>query len=66
MNIKRIFAIGILFSFMAFAFAEKPRLPDEYQLSNVEDQYIGTYIPVDVENHLRKNNCKKWCKRRTS
>lgn len=55
MNIKRIFAIGILFSFMAFAFAEKPRLPDEYQLSNVEDQYIGTYIPVDVENHLRKN-----------
>ena len=30
-------------------------MPDEYQLSNVENQYIGTYIPVDVENHLRKN-----------
>ena len=35
------FVIGVLYA-------------DDYTLPNVDSRYIGTYIPVDVDNQLKK------------
>ncbi len=41
-----IFTVLMIFSRFVFA--------DDYTLNGVEDKFVGTYIPVDVDNQLRK------------
>jgi len=53
-NIKKVSIILFLFFYAANLFA----VSDEYELNNVNDEYIGTYIPVDLE--LRLYQSKKF------
>ncbi len=41
-----IFTVLMIFSRFVFA--------DDYTLNGVEDKFVGTYIPVDVDNQLKK------------
>lgn len=41
-----IFTVLMIFSRFVFA--------DDYTLTEVEDKFVGTYIPVDVDNQLKK------------
>ena len=40
------FLLGFLIFFSIFA--------DEYELKNVPPEYIGTYIPVEMEEYLKE------------
>ena len=41
---KKIFSIIILIFISKTVFAQS----DEYKLTNINEEYIGTYIPVDL------------------
>lgn len=46
---KKVFLSVLLFLMTAgFVFA------DDYNLSGIEDKFVGTYIPVDVDNQLKR------------
>ena len=51
---KKIFSIIILIFISKTVFAQS----DEYKLTNINEEYIGTYIPVDLE--LRLYQSKKF------
>ena len=53
---KKIFSIIILIFISKTVFAQS----DEYKLTNINEEYIGTYIPVDLE--LRLYQAKKFYK----
>lgn len=53
---KKIFSIIILIFISKTVFAQS----DEYKLTNINEEYIGTYIPVDLE--LRLYQSKKFYK----
>ena len=53
---KKIFSIIILIFISKTVFAQR----DEYKLTNINEEYIGTYIPVDLE--LRLYQSKKFYK----
>ena len=53
---KKIFSIIILIFISKTVFAQS----DEYKLTNINEKYIGTYIPVDLE--LRLYQSKKFYK----
>ena len=53
---KKIFSIIILIFISKTIFAQS----DEYKLTNINEEYIGTYIPVDLE--LRLYQSKKFYK----
>lgn len=53
---KKIFSIIILIFISKTVFAQS----DEYKLTNINEEYLGTYIPVDLE--LRLYQSKKFYK----
>ena len=40
--------------FCSFIFCFFPLFASDYDLPNVDSRYIGTYIPVDYENHIKR------------
>ena len=40
--------------FCSFIFCFFSLFASDYDLPNVDSRYIGTYIPVDYENHIKR------------
>jgi hypothetical protein len=47
--------------FCSFVFCFFSLFASDYDLPNVDSRYIGTYIPVDYENHIKREKKHLWC-----